>query len=520
MGAGRACNVRRPWPVPGFVRKQDNDTTAAVASIEDAAECGERADALVRALLGRVMRQRRSVTVALDYVRALSRETRANCWELALGAGHEGPHRMQALLSRYQWSWEGLRGLLPGLAQQVLRDDPDDLIGPGLAFDETADLRKGQFTACVSPQHAGVTGKVENCVTWVFAVLVTALGQAWIDFGVYMPRSWADDPRRRAKARIPEKLAFATKPELAIAQVERLMAAGVRAMWAAAGEVYGRSGEFRAVLRALSLAYVVIIPCDCKVTLAKNTVIRADQARSEAVFERRPCGNGTKGPRYSDWALLATADPQEFLLIRRLDRDENQDTFYLCWSPEGRPATMTYFIAIAGRRWPVETTFKTGKDALAWDQSQARTYDAINRHTALAALAQLRTAAIQAALTGAGVLPATTPAGPATPAAAREPAVSAADLQIYTGDAPLPARGGQPCPPGIPPIRLSGHETAAHRPPRPPLESRHPQHRPPRLRTPLVSMAQAAPGTRPLAPLQHPPPRCSAQPAPAGGDTT
>ena len=178
----------------------------------------------------------------------------------------------------YKWSWEELRGLLPGLAQEVLRDDPGDLIGPGLAFDETADLRKGKFTACVSPQHAGVTGKVENCVTWVFAALVTALGQAWADFDVYMPDCWATDPQRRKKAGIPEKLAFATKPELAIAQVKRLMAAGVRAMWAAADEVYGRCGEFRAALRALGLAYVVIIPCDYRVTLAKNTVIRADQA--------------------------------------------------------------------------------------------------------------------------------------------------------------------------------------------------------------------------------------------------
>ena len=50
---------------------------------------------------------------------------------------------------------------------------------------------------------------------------------------------------------------------------------------------------------------------------------------------------------------------------------------------------MTYFITIAGSRWPVETTFRTGKDAFGWDQSQARTWDAINRHTALTALAQL-----------------------------------------------------------------------------------------------------------------------------------
>src|SRR5712691_11115730 len=299
----------------GFVRKQDKATTA-VASIEDAAEYGERADVLVRDLLGRVMRQRRTIAVALDYVRALSRETRANCWELAQSAGHEGPHRMQALLSRHKWSWEELRGLLPGLAQEVLRDDPDDLAGPGLAFDETAHLRKGKSTACVSPQHAGVTGRVENCVTWVFTALVTAFGQAWVDFDVYMPDCWAKDLRRRKKAGIPEGLEFATKPVLALEQVRRLIAGGLRVLWAAADEVYGRSGAFRAGLGALGLSYVVIVPCDSVITFAKNKVTRADQAIHEAVFERRSCGNGARGPRYADWALLATKDPGELLLIR------------------------------------------------------------------------------------------------------------------------------------------------------------------------------------------------------------
>ena len=357
--------------------------------------------------------------------------------------------------------------LLPGLAQQVLRDDPDDLIGPGLAFDETADLRNGNSAACVSPRHAGVTGTVENCVTWVFAALVTALGQAWIDFDVYMPECWAKDPQRRAKAGIPEKLAFATKPELAIAQVKRLMAAGVRAMWAAADEVYGRSGEFRAALRALSLAYVVIIPCDHRVALAKDTVIRADQAIPDAVFERRSCGNGTKGPRYGDWALLATAGPREFLLIRRFpDRDKNQYAFYLCWAPDGRPATRTYFITIAGRRWPVEVPFKTGKDALGWDQSQARTWNAICRHTALTALAQLRTAAIQAALAGADVLPAPRPPG-RTP---RPPSASPPPAPLTCRSTPEPRR----CPPAeASPARPTSPRSGCP-PPRPPASSASP----------------------------------------------
>jgi hypothetical protein len=337
--------------------------------------------------------------------------------------------------------------------------DPGDLTGPGLAFDETAHLRKGESAACVSPQHAGMTGKAGNCVTWVFAALVTALGQARVDFGVYMPECRAKDPRRREKAGIPAGLAFTAKPELAIAQARRLIAAGIRAMWAAADEVYGRCGEFRAALRELSLAYVVIIPCDYRVTLARDTVIRADAATPGAVVEQRSCGNGTKGPRYGDRALIATADPREFLLIRRFpDRDRNQYAFYLCRAPEGRPATMTYFITIAGRRWPVEVTFKTGKDALGWDQCQARTRDALGRHTALTALAQLRTAAIQAAL--ARPAPAAPATGRNTPRTPDQATVNPADLHTCTSGAPLPARSGQPCPPGIPPTELSAAETA------------------------------------------------------------
>jgi SRSO17 transposase len=243
-----------------FVEIQNNEATAAVASIEEAAACDERADALVTGLLARVMRRRGTIATALDYVRSLARDTRANCWELAERAGHGLPYRMQGLLGRSRWRWEDLRDLLPGLAQDVLGGDPGDGIGPGLAIDETADLRKGNSAACVAPQHAGVTGKIENCVTWVFSALVTASGQAWADFDAYMPDCWAKDPERRKKAGIPEGLAFATKPELAIAQVRRLVAGGLRVLWAAADEVYGRSGELRAALRGLRRHHPLRLP--------------------------------------------------------------------------------------------------------------------------------------------------------------------------------------------------------------------------------------------------------------------
>jgi hypothetical protein len=71
-----------------FVEIQNNEATTEVASIEDAAQCGERADALVSGMLARVMSQRRTVATAMDYVGALSRETRANARDLV---GAENP---------------------------------------------------------------------------------------------------------------------------------------------------------------------------------------------------------------------------------------------------------------------------------------------------------------------------------------------------------------------------------------------------------------------------------------------
>ncbi len=406
------------------------------------------------------MAQRRSAGTALDYIRGLAPGVKANCWSLAEAAGHQSPYRMQALLGSCRWDWTDLRAELPGLARAWLPCDPGDLIGPGIAVDETAQLKAGDATACAAPQHAGCTGHVENCVTTVFSAWVTTSGQAWADFDVFMPGRWDTDLARRRAAGVPGGLRRKTKPQLAIGQLERLLGTGLPVKWAAYDEVYGRSGELRRFCESRNLAYVAVIPRDFRITLPSGAVVRADQAASDAVFERRSCGSGAKGPRFADWALLATSSPRHLLLIRRLISRPGDLAFYLCWAPEGTPATLTFFITIAGRRWRIEQTFRTGKDLLGWDQAQARTWHAVGRHTALAALAQLRQAAIRNHLCGDITLP-DAPAGSSRDDGRHgQDDISGADLRIPLGDAPVPARGGQPCPPGIAAIRLTIAETA------------------------------------------------------------
>ena len=99
---------------------------------------------------------------------------------------------------------------------------------------------------------------------------------------------------------------------------------------------------------------------------------------------------------------------------------------------------------------------------LGWDQSQARTWDGICRHTALAALAQLRQIAIRNALCRRHHPPAR-PRQP-TPRPHRHPRTTATSATLTCGSPsatrPSPPAAASPARPGIAPIRLSVAETA------------------------------------------------------------
>ena len=133
---------------------------------------------------------------------------------------------------------DDLRELLPGLAQDVLGQDvlagdPRDGIGPGLAIDETADLRKGR-SAGTQRQYTGTARRTENAQVAVYLAYAARTGTAFIDRALYLPRSWTSDQARCRAAGVPRDTAFATKPALARAMITRALDAGTPAAWVTA----------------------------------------------------------------------------------------------------------------------------------------------------------------------------------------------------------------------------------------------------------------------------------------------
>ena len=321
-------------------------------------------------------------------------------WQLAEHAGHARPDAMQRLLYRACWDADAVRDDL----RQVIVDrfaDPDGV----LVVDETGDLKKGTHSVGVQRQYTGTAGRIENAQVGVFLAYAGRGGHTLVDRRVYLPVSWTDDRDRCRAAGVPDEVGFATRSQLAADMITAALDAGVPAGWAAADEAYGNSTAFRAHLRGLGLGYVLAVSRSHLVPLdGGKTRVRADRIAADlptAAWQRRSAGDGSKGPRYYDWAWLddvtTDADPDDgghhSLLIRR-NTTTGELAFYRCWTP--RPATLTQLVRVAGLRWSVEESFQAAKSQVGLDQHQVRRWHSWHRFTTLA-LAALAVLAICAA---------------------------------------------------------------------------------------------------------------------------
>src|SRR5476651_1292217 len=135
-----------------------------------------------------------------------------------------------------------------------------------LVIDDTAVPKKGTHSAGVAAQYASALGKTANCQTLVSLTLARGEVPVMVALRLFLPESWKSDRVRLKRAGVPaEHQTARTKPEMALAEVDRIIAAGVRFGCVLADAGYGLSAPFRQGLTARSLAWAVGIPRHLKV---------------------------------------------------------------------------------------------------------------------------------------------------------------------------------------------------------------------------------------------------------------
>ena len=335
----------------------------------------------------------------------LGPERRKTGWMRAEAAGDPGPWRQQAILGRGRWEAEALRDIVRDYALETLAD-PDAV----LVIDETGFLKQGKASCGVGRQYTGSAGKITNCRIGVFAAYASRHGHALIDRALYLPKAWTDDLARLAAAHVPPEVGFATKPRLAARMVERAIAAEVPFRWVAGDSVYG-VGEIEMALRRAGKGYVLGVNATQAFTswigkpLVAGTAEEIAEDLDPAAWRRLSAGEGTKGPRLSDWAYLELADldADEYragaiglwtrgLLVRRGLAD-GECAYFTTWCPAG--TTIEALVAVEGRRWAIEDAFETAKTELGLDHDETRSWRGWHRHVSLVMLAFAMLAAIR-----------------------------------------------------------------------------------------------------------------------------
>ena len=127
----------------------------------------------------------------------------------------------------------------------------------GWMIDDTGIPKKGIHSVGVVRQYCGQLGKQDSCQVAVTLSLTADHASLPIAHRLYLPQAWADDPARRARAGVPDDVAFQTKPQIALAQISAAVAAGVPTATVLADAGYGIDTAFRDGITGLGLTYVV-----------------------------------------------------------------------------------------------------------------------------------------------------------------------------------------------------------------------------------------------------------------------
>jgi SRSO17 transposase len=301
----------------------------------------------------------------------------------------------------------------------------DALVGDEKAWliiDDTALPKKGNASVGVAPQYASALGKRANCQTLVSVTLAAGEVPLMLSLRLFLPESWTSDEARMIKAGVPEEFRQArTKPELAIEEIDRIAAAGVRFGCVLADAGYGLSATFRQALSARELSWAVGIPKHQKVYPADVQLIFpvAERGRPRlrhvpdvksiaahsilegAKWRQVSWRRGTKGRLVARFAAMRVriADgapqrignagaqhmPGEEVWLVGEHRSNGERKYYLSNLP-----AETSIKDVAGAikaRWICEQAHQQLKEELGLDHFEGRSWTGLHRHALMTMIA-------------------------------------------------------------------------------------------------------------------------------------
>lgn len=364
---------------------------------------------------------RNSVDHARHYITGLMGTQRSKNIETiendVVGSDYQG---MEQFISSSPWDHRALLGDVARDASETIGDDTET----GLFLDETSFLKKGESSVGVQRQWSGRAGKIENCQVGVFACLGRKDEFALIDFQLYLPESWVENPERCDKARIPEdQRVYQPKWRQALDLVERARANHVKFGWVGADALYGNNHQFLNCLEDSGERFMADIHSNHKVWLecpalekpsprdgkrgrpANKSKLAASNDRSlyqrvdricrdhfdknsEEVSFRQGSKGALTGRFYTraiwTWDEKNGSPPrQRTLLIRE---DESGDLKYSLTNlpPETSLKRLAY---IQNQRYWIEHAFHEAKNELGMAQYQVRVWQGWHHHMALICLA-------------------------------------------------------------------------------------------------------------------------------------
>ena len=100
---------------------------------------------------------------------------------------------------------------------------------------------------------------------------------------LYLPEFLVIEPTRRQKGGIPDLVEFATRPKIAIEQIQRAINLGLPPRLIIANEVYGSDISFQDAVTEMGLQYLLQVPSST-VVLASDTISAADCGATCSAF--------------------------------------------------------------------------------------------------------------------------------------------------------------------------------------------------------------------------------------------